>query len=111
MPVEALAPAVHAAPDALEALESYNRAGNLPTQNGFHRPLVNARTVRLSASDLLRPAPFGLAGGVVTRSAAGDLVWSGEVRVAEARALRLHLGSVALPPGSRIWAYAPAGEA
>jgi len=109
-PVEVLAPAVHAAPDALEALESHNLAGNLPTQNGFHRPLVNARTVRLTSSDLLRPTPFALAGGVVTRSAAGDLVWSGEVRVAEARALRLHLGSVSLPPGSRVWAYSPAGE-
>jgi hypothetical protein len=109
--VEVLAPAVHAVPDALQALESHNLAGNVPTQNGFHRPLVNARTVRLTSADLLRPTPFGLAGGVVTRSETRDLVWSGEVRVAQAWALRLHLGSVALPPGSRIWAYAPAGEA
>lgn len=110
-PIEALGPAILAAPDALEALETYNLAGNLPTQNGFHRPLMNARTVRLTSADLLRPTPFGLAGGVVTRSAAGDLVWSGEVRVSDAHALRLHLGSVSLPRGSRIWAYSPTGEA
>ncbi|HSL82520.1 MAG TPA: hypothetical protein VLF66_07060 [Thermoanaerobaculia bacterium] len=111
VPIEALAPAVHAAPDALEALETYNLAGNVPTQNGFSRPLINAREVRLSGSDLLRPTPFSLAGGVLTRSPHGDLVWSGEVRAAGAHALRLHLSSVTLPAGTRAWVYAPDGEA
>lgn len=108
-PVEAMAPALLAEPDALEALEAYNLAGNVPTQNGFPRVLVNAREVRLSAADLLRPTPFPLSGGVVTRSEHA-LVWSGEVRVADAHALRLHFASVALPPGTRVWAYAPGGD-
>jgi hypothetical protein len=110
-PIEALASAVQAAPDALEALESYNLAGEVPTQNGFSRPLVNARQVRLSEADLLRPTPFALAGGVATRSPSGGLVWSGEVRVDGAHALRLHLGSVALPAGARVWSYTPEGDA
>ncbi|HEX6199748.1 MAG TPA: trypsin-like peptidase domain-containing protein [Thermoanaerobaculia bacterium] len=110
-PVEALAPAAAAAPDALEAIARHNREGRLPTRNGFARDLERPRPVRLTAADLLRPTPFEAGGGVVTRTEAGSLVWSGEVAVAGAHALRLHLSGVSLPGGSRLWTYAPDGAA
>ncbi|HSL84132.1 MAG TPA: trypsin-like peptidase domain-containing protein [Thermoanaerobaculia bacterium] len=110
-PVEVLAPATAAAPDAIEAIARHNRAGRLPTRNGFARDLERPRAVRLTAADLLRPTPFEVAGGVVTRTEAGSLVWSGEVAVTGAHGLRLHLSDVSLPPGSRLWTYAPGGAA
>lgn len=110
-PVETLLPAETAVPDALEDIARHNLSGRVPTRNGFVRSLPRPRPVRLSAADLLRPTPFELAGGVVTRSSAGGLVWSGEVAVEGAHALRLHLSAVSLPPGSRVWTYAPDGSA
>ena len=108
---EALPTALKAAPEELEAIAQFNRAADGPAQNGFSRALGTGREVRLSNADLSRPTPFELAGGVVTRSTRGGLVWSGEVVVAGAWALRLHLDSPSLPAGSRVWVYAPGGAA
>ena len=66
--------------------------------------------MRLSNADLSRPTPFERAGGAVARSARGGLVWTGEVKIEGAWALRLHLDSPSLPPGSRVWAFAPGGR-
>jgi hypothetical protein len=108
-PVEVLAAAAEAAPGALEAIAEFNRSGSTVLQNGFTRELPAVHEVRLSTADLGRPTPFPLAGGTVTRSPRGGLVWTGELRVAGARALRLHVGSVALPAGTRAWAYGASG--
>ncbi|HEX6199869.1 MAG TPA: hypothetical protein VF150_06355, partial [Thermoanaerobaculia bacterium] len=110
-PLALLAPATAAAPEALEALARHNQEGRLPLQNGFSRLLDAPPTVRLTALDLLRPTPFEVAGGIVTRSPEGDLVWRGDLAVAAAHALRLHLVDVALPGGSRLRTYAPGGPA
>lgn len=104
-PLESLAAAAKTVPERIAAIARFNASGTTMAENGFTRELSRAREVRLSAADLSRPTPFPLAGGTVTRSAAGDLVWTGEVRVANAYQLRFHLASVALPSGTRAWSY------
>ena len=109
--IETLKAAFEAVPAEIEAIAAFNRSGTTVAKNGFTRELSEVREVRLSGADLGRPTPFALAGGTVTRSPRGGLVWTGEIRVAEAHALRLHLSSVALPTGARAWIYGADGEA
>ncbi len=110
-PLASLPAAVKAAPEEIEAIAKFNASGTTMAENGFTRRLSRSREVRLSAADLSRPTPFALAGGTVTRSARGSLVWTGEIQVSEAYGFRLHLDSVSLPPGTRAWTYGAAGEA
>ncbi len=109
-PLASLPAAVKAAPEEIEAIAQYNAIDASMAKNGFARKLSLAREVRLSVADLSRPTPFALAGGTVTRSPHGDLVWTGEILVTDAFGLRFHLDSVALPPGSRAWTYGEAGK-
>ncbi len=110
-PLASLPAAVQAVPQEIEAIARFNSRGATMAQNGFSRKLSQVREVRLTSADLSRPTPFALAGGTVTRSGRGDLVWTGEVQVADAYGFRLHLDSVALPQGSRAWTYGATGEA
>jgi len=108
-PVAALDAAEVVAPQELQAIADWNRAGRVPARNGFSRALVAPERVDLgpgpASSALPPPAAVHHAGGVVGRSASGSLVWGGEVRVEGAHRLRLHLSDVELPAGSRIWVY------
>ena len=110
-PLATLEAAIEAVPAEIEAIAEFNRSGSTMLKNGFSRELSGLREVRLSSADLGRPTPFALAGGTVTRSPRGGLVWTGEVRVADAHALRLHLASVALPAGAQAWVYGADGKA
>ncbi len=104
-PLIALRSAAEGAPDQLEALAEWNRAGQLPTRVGFARPLPLARKVELTAARLENEAIAALAGGYVAPSLRGDLVWGTHVGVAGAHRLRLHLTDTALPAGTRFWVW------
>src|SRR5689334_14610630 len=96
--------------DQLDAIEAWNKAGNVPARNGFSRPLALAKSIRFSA-DLLLKQPSRYAGGALLAPPSGGLVWASEVRVENAHRLRLHLTDVDLPPGTQMWVYGEeAGE-
>jgi hypothetical protein len=103
-PLAVLRAADAGAPDQLEAIGAWNRAGKLPVKKGFARPLPAPAAVRFTA-DLLKKQPAKLAGGALLVPPAGGLVWGSEVRVANAHRLRLHLSSVHLPAGTEMWVY------
>ena len=92
-----LPPAREDAPGALADLETWNAAGRLPVREGFTRPLVpGVELLGTARSSGLRPAGRLLA----ARDGATLLLWGIEVK--EARALRLRLSGLALPPGARL---------
>lgn len=112
--VDVLPAAIEAATDELEEIARFNTSGTTMLKNGFHRDLDRVREVRLTSADALRPTPFELGGGTVSRvERQGEerLVWTGEVRISGAHAQRLHLAGVALPAGARAWVYGAQGKA
>ncbi|HEX2642034.1 MAG TPA: trypsin-like peptidase domain-containing protein, partial [Thermoanaerobaculia bacterium] len=104
-PLMAVRSAETAAGDQLEALTAWNRAGNRPVRIGFARPLPSSQKVVLTAAakGLARPTPY--AGGFVSESLAGRVVWGTSLRVEGAYRLRVHLTDVAVPAGTRFWVY------
>jgi hypothetical protein len=81
--VEVLPAAVEAATGELEEIVRFNTSGTTMLKNGFHRDLDRVREVRLTGADALRPTPFELGGGTVSRverQGVERLVWTGEVR-------------------------------
>ncbi len=108
-PLASLPAAETAARDQVEAVRSWNLAGNRPWRTGFARPLPGSPRVELSRP-VLAKAGGAHAGGLAARSAAGSLVWGAEVRVEGAYRLRLHLAKVRLPAGARLWVYGADGE-
>lgn len=113
-PMASLETAERAAPGELEAIVLWNRAGQLPAKTGFTRPLAQSRRVTFGPEELNRALGSGVAepyaGGLLSRTVSGDLVWGTEVRVAGAWRLRLHLEGVELPPGTRMWVYGTGEE-
>jgi len=107
-PLARLPAAAVGARDQLAALERWNAAGRRPQKNGFSRLLPLPQTVRLDGPP---PAAGGGSrdGGVLGRSASGELVWGTRVDVDGAYRLRLHLTAVRLPAAAKIWVYG-AGE-
>lgn len=92
-----LPPARDGAPGALADLEIWNAAGRLPVREGFTRPLVpGVELLGTARSSGLRPAGRLLA----APDGATLLLWGIEVK--EARALRLRLSGLALPPGAKL---------
>jgi hypothetical protein len=61
--------------------------------------------------DLSTAASLVASGGLFERSGDGRLTWTAAFSSEGAGALRLHIASVSLPPGSRVWVYAASGEA
>ncbi len=49
-------------------------------------------------------------GGLLERSSDGRLTWTAAFSSAGAGAVRLHIASAQLPPGSRVWVSSPSGE-
>jgi len=78
-------------------------------RNGFARSLTRAAEVSF-APELARRAGGAHAAGLLERGPGGALVWGGEVEVAGAHRLRLHLGAVRLPAGALLWVYGADGE-
>ena len=113
-PLAALEPLTAGAADDLAALAAWNLAGRMPTRNGVARPLPLPRQVRLDSRLVARlPAAGGVvrhAGGAAMRLSGGSVVWSGEVEVAGAWRLRLHLADATLPAETRLWISTPGGE-
>lgn len=104
-PRNRLRPAREASIGQLEALTAWNRSGRRPARNGFSRPLLEPDAVRLDLG-LLESSPLSEhGGGIATRSLAGDLVWGTAIQVESAYRLRLELGAVDLPEGTRMWVY------
>lgn len=95
--------------DRLEALAAHNRAGILPVQVGFERPLPVPRSLRLDA--IAGEAAGVHAGGVFARGTPSTTVWGASVWVEGAYRLRLHIGDVRLPVDTRMWVYSQDGEA
>ena len=108
-PLAVLRPASEGALDQLDAIAAWNRAGGRPVKNGFTRPLPVPRSVRFTR-DLLERQPAKLAGGALLAPPGGGLVWGAELRVEQARRLRLHLADVRLPAGTRLWVYSDDGR-
>ncbi|HEY0780959.1 MAG TPA: serine protease [Thermoanaerobaculia bacterium] len=107
-PLATLRAASVGAADQLDAIAAWNRAGGRPAKDGFSRPLPLPKSVRFTA-DLLKRQPGSLAGGALLVPPSGGVVWGAEVRVENAHRLRLHLASVNLPPGTRLWVYGEEG--
>lgn len=104
-----LAPALEAAAFELDEIADWNRTRQQPAKIGFARPLPEAQRVDL-ASSVLDPAlrsgeavPY--AGGLLSRTGLGELVWGARVEVADAHRVRLHLTEVDLPAGTQMWVY------
>ncbi len=108
-PETSLRPVEVGAPDALESLRSWNRAGHLPRRAGVLRTLPSRVQARLASSvvpdDLLAPRL-----GAFSVTASGSRVWGLRVDVEGALRLRLHLTGIDLPAGSRLWVWAPGEE-
>ncbi len=110
-PLAALEPARTGAPADLAALTAWNAAGGKPTRVGFARALAEPLELRYEAASFAARLGRRAGGGFLARAANGNWVWGTSVEVGEAKALRLELAEVALPPGTRFWAYGMGGEA
>jgi len=102
-----LRPASEGARDELDALNAWNRSGKRPTRSGFTRTLAEPITA------VFRPGSAAN-GGAEPRaarslSASGSLVWGTKVTVMGAYGIRMHLKSVHLPTGTRLWSYGSEG--
>ncbi len=102
---------MHAADKQMvQPIAIWNRAGNLPVRNGMERPLPKARLVVLPWKEPGTKLEYS-GGGVLARSAADDaVVWGLALRVENAWRLRIRLGDVRLPEGTRIWVYSENDE-
>ena len=109
-PAVTLPPAATDAPVQLMALERHNALGQLPLQNGIGRVLTSPASFRLNRDEAAAP-PTSMAGGVIEQRLGDRLVWTAAVKVEGAAAFRTHLAGVRLPVGSRLFFYAPGGEA
>jgi hypothetical protein len=109
-PLQDLPKAGAGAAERLAALEAWNAARRLPVMVGFPRHLPAPAAVRLdgiavrAASVAAGPRPF--ARGLLTGAGGNQLAWGTHVRVAGAYRLRLQLGDVHLPAGTRMWVAA-----
>jgi hypothetical protein len=110
-PLHMLSAAEEGARDQLAALRAWNAAGKRPMKIGFARQLAEIIEVRLAPSLAGRSVPEPLFGGSVADGAAGWLTWGTSVQVAGAHRLRLHLSTVSLPAGTRLFVAAPRGAA
>jgi hypothetical protein len=99
-----LRPAAVEAPDRLDAMEAWNRAGNEPPRAGFTRSLPDVISARFGA------AANADSHSVRARSAAGVTFWGTKVIVGDAYGIRLHLTGVAVPPGTKFWSYGTEGR-
>ena len=108
-PLHTLPPASAGAADLLASLQAWNASGKLPLRNGFTRTLVSPAVVRLSGVTAPPSAPRPFAGGLLGAGGAGELAWGTRITVTDAYRLRLHLSSVNLPAGTRMWVQAPGG--
>jgi hypothetical protein len=108
-PETSLRSAEAGARDALDALQTWNRAGHLPFRAGIVRMLPSRTRARLNNPATVQNPAFQ-SGGALGVSPSGSRVWGLRVDVEGAQRLRLHLTQVALPAGSRLWIYAPGEE-
>jgi hypothetical protein len=113
-PLAALEPLSLGAADDLAALTAWNLAGRVPSRNGVTRPLPLSRQVELDPRLAARLAASGgavrYAGGAAMSLPGGSVVWSGEVEVAGAWRIRLHLADAQLPAATRLWISTPSGD-
>lgn len=110
-PVASLIDAKSGAISDLEALASWNSQPNRPTRVGFARALPEPLALRYEAARFASRIGDREGGGWIARRAGGNWVWGTSVEVAGARGLRLELGAVDLPAGTRLWVYPMGGEA
>jgi energy-converting hydrogenase Eha subunit B len=97
-------------PEAIAAIQAWNRGGHEPMRNGFRRMLPDVIDMRLSSAIAAKTAITSWGRGVVEQTARGTIVWSTVVRVDKADRLRLHLENASLPDGATLWVYAPGHE-
>jgi hypothetical protein len=107
-PLAELKPAVFAARKELQEVQEWNDAGKLPYRIGIQRALSEARVVELG--ELPAAGEVREHAGGLLAARAGTAVWGAGVRVEEGWRLRLHLSSVRLPQGARLWVYGSGGE-
>lgn len=104
-PAVTLDTVVRAMPEKVVEIEQWNASGHVPWRNGVRRPLVDAVKVQLGGALIAsKNAPAPLGRGVVAATARG-MAWSGDVKVAGASRLRLHLNHVNLPADAVLWVY------
>jgi PKD repeat protein len=110
LPAVELPPAEDVAGTEIAAIRQWNESGHRPQRSGFSRQLPRALTVEFHADSeqsfvvLLNGVPDRSSGPTVGQQIVGSesrLALS--IRVAGAYRLRLHLGSVTLPPASDCW--------
>lgn len=109
-PAVVLPAAAKALPETLDAMRQWNDSGRVPLKNGFVRSIVDPLAVTLPGDVAMKQSPASYGRGVVSQSSRG-IVWSGSVRVENARELRLHFEEVTLPAGTVMWVYGNAGDA
>jgi hypothetical protein len=102
--VRSLRPAAEGAVDPIDAMNAWNAAHRLPVQVGFSRPFAPVR-MRAGSRPLATGPYQRAADGIFADSVRGDLVWGTHLRAARAHRLRLHLVSVHLPAGTRLWVW------
>jgi hypothetical protein len=102
------------APEEAELLSQDSRSGfrrKVPAVRiGISRVLPEPVGFSGVPADLARGRSHAVAGGLFERSADGSLSWTAEFSSAGAGAVRLHIASAQLPPGSRAYVYSPSGE-
>jgi hypothetical protein len=109
-PVVTLASADEVEPESVDALRQWNAEGRTPAKNGFTRNIGGALPVRIGGgTDGVATQSARI--GRVTKTAAGNLLWSGSVRVERAYRFRVHLRNVVVPAGTTFWVYGTQGEA
>lgn len=111
-PIGVLAPAFDADTERVYEIATWNRQHPELLKEGFTRALAESRAVSIDATSIdAAKAREDQAGGQLTVSESGFVVWTASVRVSNAHRFRLHLSGVDLPKGTRVWVYGADGIA
>jgi len=99
-----------------EAIELANApfTGQSPMKAGVVKPIANAVNLNGLGRAALRTKDsrdVQLAGGIVSRSIDGSLLWTASFTSPGAAGLRLHIENMTLPQGAELYFYSQLGEA
>jgi len=87
----------------VQSIRDWNQSGKVPWRSGFVRLLSDPLHVSLPART---PQAQMYSGGALGDSSPGQLAWAASFKVDRARALRIHLTDITVPPGTVFWVYA-----
>jgi len=107
-PFEKLGSARTHAIEKLRKLQEWNRAENIPVQNGFARSIINPVSVSLGPEARRlsgRGSSKAMHRGQISQSEEDEFYWTTSIDVEDAYQLRLHLQADSFPDDVQMWVY------